>query len=81
MQTISHTTLDSTFGDMNGPLAYWGPVRSNGTSRTPLASVSAEERATLARLGGALNGRTWSGTNELIRSLIATPQRELALVG
>jgi hypothetical protein len=54
--TPKETPPDTGFGDMNGPLAYWGPGE-----RAPAALLSAHERITLvrmrARLADASTGR------------------------
>ncbi len=43
------TVEQLVFGDMNGPLAYWGPVTAS-----PTAALTATERALYATLAARL---------------------------
>jgi hypothetical protein len=48
--TPTTTPPDTGFGDMNGPLAYWGPAEPSPAT----AFLSAHERATLVRVRARL---------------------------
>ena len=45
MTQAAVTVEQLVFGDMNGPLAYWGPV-----SASPTAAFTATERALLTKV-------------------------------
>jgi hypothetical protein len=82
MSTAVQPTDTSTyaFGDMNGPLTYWGPVQR----RTPVRpsrerTISAADITAISQLGRTLHGRTWAGTNALMSALFA-PESEPVLV-
>lgn len=84
MTTMLHTD-DLTLGDMNGPLAYWGPAHTSGRPATarsqPVTTLGAGEREVLARLSETLHGRTWAGTSALMADLFASVARETAAIG
>ena len=76
MTAATVTDNDTPFGDMNGPLAYWGPVaappslpvrRARRMTERPLPT----DQAALTRLSRTMHGRTWSGTNALMSTLFA----------
>lgn len=80
--TAVHPMTTFEFGDMNGPLAYWGPTETAAAAapgpRREIV-VSERDRAAVARLGETLNGRTWAGTNALMSTLFAALEREPAM--
>ena len=62
------TTDETVFGDMNGPLVYWGPVTSS-----PAALLSPAEKALLLKLRTRLE-REQSGTlTKAVATLLETP--------
>jgi hypothetical protein len=77
--TTTYTEHESLFGDMIGPLTYWGPVAAAATAAPPLARrvrpmatrLTPMEHAALSRLSRTLHGRTWAGTNTLMSALFA----------
>ena len=62
-------TMDELlFGDMNGPIAYWGPVTAS-----PTAGLTATERALLGTLRSQfVQGRT-DGRTAALTWLLAAP--------
>ena len=56
------------FGDMNGPLAYWGPVTAS-----PTAALTATERALLAKLAARLPRDTDAALTQTLTTLLTTP--------
>ena len=63
------TTIDETvFGDMNGPLAYWGPVTAS-----PAALLSPAEKDLLRRLRARLAAAPSPELTSALTTLLATP--------
>jgi hypothetical protein len=82
MSTAFQLTDTSTyaFGDMNGPLTYWGPVQRRTPARPRRErTISAADITAISQLGRTLHGRTWAGTNALMSALFA-PESEPVLV-
>jgi hypothetical protein len=72
MTAPGQPSADATVGDMNGALAYWGPVRRAATiAPAPPIESNSTHVAALRRLGETLHGRTWSGTSRLMGALFA----------
>jgi hypothetical protein len=66
------TTGAIAFGDMNGPLAYWGPVETKAPARPRRErGITAADVAAISKLGRTLHGRTWAGTSALMSALFA----------
>jgi hypothetical protein len=83
MTTAAATDNDVPFGDMNGPLAYWGPAADPAPlvvhRARPLADpLAPAEQDALSRLSQTLHGRTWAGTSALMSALLAPEAGVLA---
>lgn len=71
MNTPRDASDELAVGDMNGPLAYWGPVtRPGGTTRGQVGVSPAALGVALMLLRTTLHGRTWSGTDHQLGSLV-----------
>jgi hypothetical protein len=70
-------TAPDAIADMNGPLAYWGPVtRPASTEAGPIPRPAPETQVAgrdLAPLARTLNGRTWTGTSTLMSLAVGMP--------
>ena len=62
------TVAELVFGDMNGPLAYWGPVTAS-----PTAALTATERALLAQLAARLPRDPDAALTQTLTTLRTTP--------
>ena len=60
------TVEELVFGDMNGPLAYWGPVTAS-----PTAALTATERAVLAQLAARLTRDTDAALTRTLTTPVA----------
>jgi hypothetical protein len=87
MMTATFTESATLFGDMNGPLAYWGPAEAPlaASATAPVQRVQAmatlltpAEQAVLNRLSETLHGRTWAGTSALMSALFAAAAEPVA---
>ena len=68
MTQVGLTVEELVFGDMNGPLAYWGPVTAS-----PTAALTATERALLAHLATRLTRDTDAAPTQTLTTLLTTP--------
>jgi hypothetical protein len=61
--------MDELFGDMNGPLAYWGPAQAPALTAPGIIRSTPRHDAdciALDRLAETIGGRTWVGTSTLM---------------
>ncbi len=68
MTQVGLTVEELVFGDMNGPLAYWGPVTAS-----PTAALTATERVLLATLAARLPRDTDAALTQSLTTLLTTP--------
>ena len=69
---MTQTLLPSdelVFGDMNGPLVYWGPVTAS-----PAATFTAAEKVLLRQLRARLAPTQAAALNEAGATLLAEPR-------
>lgn len=80
MATVADFRMDELFGDMNGPLAYWGPAQAPVLT-APAITRSGVQHDTaciaLDRLADVVGGRTWTGTSTLMDAAFAQADRAL----
>jgi hypothetical protein len=67
MQAITISD-ESVFGDMNGPLAYWGPVTAS-----PAALLSPAEKDLLRQLRARLAAAPATELTSALTTLLAAP--------
>ncbi len=68
MTQVVLTEEELEFGDMNGPIAYWGPVTAS-----PTAGLTATERALLLKLAARLERGPAADLSETLTTLLTTP--------
>ena len=67
MNTLPQTD-EIVFGDMNGPIAYWGPVTAS-----PAALLSPAEQSLLLKLRARLARERSDALTDAVTSLLTVP--------